>query len=100
MKEATMLPIEEKYAKQTEFTLRRYSIERAVIHLDLIEACAFIRAAYDCTFPESLVVLDAIRQAQGVTPLQHPPVGLGPDDKLILYSTFAIGANFSKQTGK
>lgn len=50
----------EAWASQTTVTIPRFSLERAVLHLDKIEGLALIRAAYGCNVQEAQEVRDAI----------------------------------------
>ena len=43
----------DRYIQAEDVTLKRYQIERAVLHLDFLEGLALIRAAYNCTLEES-----------------------------------------------
>lgn len=50
----------EAWASQTTVSIPRFSLERAVLHLDKIEGLALIRAAYGCNVHEAQEVRDAI----------------------------------------
>lgn len=52
----------ERWANETTVTLQRFSFERAVKHLDTIEALALIRAAYDASLDEAKHILLNIKQ--------------------------------------
>lgn len=57
----------EAWASQTTITLPRFSLERAVLHLDKIEGLALIRAAYGCNVQEAQEVRTAIYNRTGAS---------------------------------
>lgn len=52
----------EKWAELTRIEIPRYSLERAVLALDRIEALALIRAAYSCNVHEAQEIHEAIKR--------------------------------------
>lgn len=60
-----MADLAEKWATETSLTVPRFAFERAILHLDKIEALALIRATYECSLAEAKELLTAISRYLG-----------------------------------